>query len=350
MADDVGSLCGRVASGDRRALARLLTLVEDGGPAVQDRIVALLHPQRRGARLLGVTGPPGVGKSTLVDAMVGELRAAGRRVAVLAVDPSSPLTGGALLGDRIRMQRHHADDGVFIRSMAARGHLGGLAAALPEAALVLDAAGYDDVLIETVGVGQSEVDVMAVADAVTVVLAPGLGDSVQAAKAGVLEIADVLVVNRSDQPGADGLEADLRAMLEVGRAARAGADAPDPEVLRTIAVRGEGVAALLAALSDRAARTAARDDRAVHRARRWIVELAVARLRGALAGVDAAAGPHLAALAREVADGRTDPGTAATLLLALLGGPGAASGQPAGGATSAPGPSDVPGPPGPVRS
>ncbi|MDA3023840.1 MAG: methylmalonyl Co-A mutase-associated GTPase MeaB, partial [Actinomycetota bacterium] len=199
---DVAALEARLVAGDRRALARILTLIEDGDPDVQRDIVSRLHPQAGRARLVGITGSPGVGKSSVTSALVTGMRARGRRVAVLAVDPSSPLTGGALLGDRIRMQAHHGDDGVFVRSMAARGHLGGLAAAVPAAALVLDAAGFDDVVIETVGVGQSEVDVAAMADTTIVVLAPGLGDSVQAAKAGILEVADVLVVNKSDQPGA----------------------------------------------------------------------------------------------------------------------------------------------------
>ena len=316
MADDVGSLCERLLAGDRRALARLLTLVEDGTPDVHRRIVAALHPHRRGARLLGITGPPGVGKSSLTNALVGRLRAHGRRVAVLAVDPSSPLTGGALLGDRIRMQEHHADADVFVRSMAARGHLGGLAAAAPEAALVLDAAGFDDVLIETVGVGQSEVDVMGVVDAVAVVLAPGLGDSVQAAKAGVLEIADVLVVNKADQSGAGRLESELRTMLEVGHATDPERPLDEaPEVLRTVAVRGEGVEALLDALAARAAR-AGSGDRGLRRARRWVAELALGRMRRELGDPRSAAGARLEALAAEVAAGRLDPVGAADRLLA----------------------------------
>jgi len=313
--EDVAALCERLVAGDRRALARLLTLVEDGAPDVHRRIVAGLHPHRRGARLLGITGPPGVGKSSLTNALVGRLRARGRRVAVLAVDPSSPLTGGALLGDRIRMQEHHADADVFVRSMAARGHLGGLAAAAPEAALALDAAGYDDVLIETVGVGQSEVDVMGVADAVAVVLAPGLGDSVQAAKAGVLEIADVLVVNKADQSGAGRLESELRTMLEVGHASDPSRPTEAmPPVLRTVAVRGEGVGEVLDALVDRAAADAA-GDREVRRARRWIAELALGRLRRELTDPATAAGGRLHDLADRVVGGGMDPAAAADVLL-----------------------------------
>jgi LAO/AO transport system kinase len=329
MAQDVVDLCDRLMAGDRRALARLLSLVEDGAPDVHRRILALLHPRRRGARLVGITGPPGVGKSSVTNALVGRLRAAGRRVAVLAIDPSSPLTGGALLGDRIRMQGHHADPDVFIRSMAARGHLGGLAAAAPEAALVLDAAGFDDVLIETVGVGQSEVDVMAVADVVLVVLAPGLGDSVQAAKAGVLEIADVLVVNKADQPGAGRLESELRTMLEVGHITDPTRDMADaPSVLRTVAVRDEGMAELLAAIDDRAARSSAAGDRGLRRARRWITELALGRLRRELAEPGGGLAGRLDGLVARVADGTLDPVTAADLLLAPTAVPGAAPAAP----------------------
>lgn len=317
MTDDIPALCSRLDVGDRRALARLLTLVEDGPPETHREVLALLHPRRRGARIVGVTGPPGVGKSSITNAVVARLRADGRRVAVLAVDPSSPLTGGALLGDRVRMQGHHADPDVFIRSMAARGHLGGLAAAVPEAALVLDAAGFDDVLIETVGVGQSEVDVMAVADVVLVVLAPGLGDSIQAAKAGVLEIADVLVVNKADLSGAGRLEAELNAMLEVGHATDPTRDlAAAPPVLRTVAVRGEGVAELVLAIDERAGRAAASADRDLRRARRWITELALGRLRRDLADPDGPAGARLTELARRVGSGDLDPVAAADLLLA----------------------------------
>jgi LAO/AO transport system kinase len=324
---DVAALVERLSTGDRRALARLLTLVEDGAPEVQREVVALLHPRAGRCRLIGITGAPGVGKSSVTSALVGVLRASGRRVAVLAVDPSSPLTGGALLGDRIRMQEHHGDDGVFVRSMAARGHLGGLAAAVPSAALVADAAGFDDVVLETVGVGQSEVDVAAMADTTIVVLAPGLGDSVQAAKAGILEVADVLVVNKADQSGAGRLEAELRGMLELGHAV---APAPDPArpqhdpwvppLLRTIAVRGEGIAELLDAV-DRHGRAAARDDgqaRARARARRWVVELAAGRLRDVLAAPGGALHDRLETLVRDVVDRTIDPATAAERLTERL--------------------------------
>lgn len=319
MAEDLDARCDAVVAGDRRAVARLLTLVEDGSPALHLHVLARLGPHRRGARVLGLTGPPGVGKSTLVSAVTARLRAEGRRVGVLAVDPSSPVTGGALLGDRVRMQEHHADDGVFVRSLATRGALGGLAAAVPAAALVLEAAGADVVLVETVGVGQSEVDVVAVADVVVAVLAPGLGDSVQAAKAGVLEVADVLVVNRADQPGAGRLEAELRTMLAVGREAAAGAGSgagrADPVVLRTVAVRGEGIAELLAAVEARAVAVTADPTAAVDRARRRLTELAVAGLRAALADPTTSRGADLAALADRVAAGAIDAASAAALLL-----------------------------------
>ena len=322
---DVAVLTERLLGGDRRALARLLTLVEDGTREAQREIVATLHPRTGGARLIGVTGAPGVGKSSVTSALVGALRERGRRVAVLAVDPSSPLTGGALLGDRIRMQAHHGDDGVFVRSLAARGHLGGLAAAIPAAALVVDAAGFDDVIVETVGVGQSEVDVAAMADTTLVVLAPGLGDSVQAAKAGILEVADVLVVNKSDLSGAGRLEAELRGMLELGHAVsspaadgaeRAGGDGGtwEPVLLRTVAVRGEGIAELLAAV-DRHGTAAERSSAAgLDRARRWIAELAAGRLRDLVRAPGGVLGEHLTLLAEQVARRELDPMTAAERL------------------------------------
>ena len=318
---DVPGLVARLAEGDRRALARLLTLVEDGTPAMQHEVVVALHPQAGTARLIGVTGAPGVGKSSVTSALVAELRAHGRRVAVLAVDPSSPLTGGALLGDRIRMQAHHGDDGVFVRSIAARGHLGGLAAAVPAAALVADAAGFDDVILETVGVGQSEVDVAAMADTTIVVLAPGLGDSVQAAKAGILEVADVLVVNKADQSGAGRLEAELRGMLELGHAAAPdGAPGRMPPLLRTVAVRGEGIDELLDAIDRHGMEsTGVRDQaRALARARRWVVELAAGRIRDVLSVTGGPLAARLDELASDVVARRIDPvGAAAQLTVGL---------------------------------
>ena len=254
-------------AGDRRALARLLTAVENR-TAVAETALRRLHPAAGAAHLVGITGAPGAGKSTLVAALIGEIRGSGRTVAVIAVDPSSPITGGALLGDRVRMQSYASDDGVFIRSMASRGHAGGLAASSVAAATVLDAAGFDLILLETVGTGQSEVEVAAAADTTVVLEAPEMGDEVQAIKAGLLEVADIVVVNKGDRPGAQRTASELRAMLTavasprlagVGHAASAGAAGAAngaarprpkrPEVLVTTATTGEGIADLLAAIA-----------------------------------------------------------------------------------------------------
>jgi LAO/AO transport system kinase len=253
-------------TGDRRALARLLTAVENR-TAVAETGLRRLHPAAGRAHLVGITGAPGAGKSTLVAALIGEIRASGRTVAVIAVDPSSPITGGALLGDRVRMQSYALDDGVFIRSMASRGHAGGLAASSVAAATVLDAAGFDLILLETVGTGQSEVEVAAAADTTVVLEAPEMGDEVQAIKAGLLEVADIVVVNKGDRPGAQRTAAELRAMLTVAASPRVAgighADAAGvvaggigtarpqpkrPEVLVTTATTGDGIAELLAAI------------------------------------------------------------------------------------------------------
>jgi GTPase len=245
-------LADAALGGDRRALARLLTAVENRTP-VAEAALRSLYPKAGRAHLVGITGPPGAGKSTLVAAMIGQLRSAGRSVAVIAVDPSSPITGGALLGDRVRMQAYAADPDVFIRSMAARGHAGGLASATGAAASVLDAAGFNLIFIETVGTGQSEVEVAAAADTTVVLEAPEMGDEVQAIKAGLLEVADLVVVNKGDRPGAQRTAAQLRAMLvAVPRAGRDGRDdrprPKEPEVLVTTAASGEGVVELIAAL------------------------------------------------------------------------------------------------------
>lgn len=222
--------------GDRAALARLLTLVERGqAPTI---------PTDERSYTVGITGAPGAGKSTLTGALIGHLRSLGARVAVLAIDPSSPFTGGAILGDRVRMQHHSTDDGVFIRSMATRGHLGGLALAAPAAVRALGAAGFEWVLVETVGVGQVEVDVAANADTTVVVVNPGWGDEVQAAKAGLLEIADVFAINKADRPGATETRADLERMLHLGSVAGAW----QPPVVPTVATTGDGVAELWSAI------------------------------------------------------------------------------------------------------
>ena len=209
---DVPALVESATAGTPRSVARLVSLVENGNPALP-QIMAALVPHTGRAHVVGLTGAPGVGKSTTTNALVAALRAQGKRVAVLAVDPSSPFSGGALLGDRIRMQDHTTDPGVFIRSVASRGHLGGLSAATPQVVRVLDAAGFDVVLVETVGVGQSEVEVAGAADTTLVLLAPGMGDGIQAAKAGILEIGDVFVVNKADRADADATVRDLRHMV-----------------------------------------------------------------------------------------------------------------------------------------
>ncbi len=237
----------RARAGDARALGRLLSLAEDDSPRIRSVIKDLL-PLAGQARIIGLTGAPGVGKSTMTGALVGAFRAAGRRVAVLAVDPTSPFTGGALLGDRIRMQEHATDDQVFIRSMASRGHLGGLSAATPQAIRVLDAAGFDLIIVETVGVGQAEVAVASLADSVVVLLAPGMGDAVQAAKAGILEVADLFVVNKADKPDTQQVVRDLRNMIALGDRAPGSWKPPIIAATATNGPRDEGVAELVTRL------------------------------------------------------------------------------------------------------
>jgi LAO/AO transport system kinase len=317
-ADRAAALADAARAGDRRALARLLTAVENH-TAVAEHALRRLHPLAGRAHLVGITGPPGAGKSTLVAALIAELRAAGRTVAVVAVDPSSPITGGALLGDRVRMQSYAADDGVFIRSMASRGHAGGLAATSTTAATVLDAAGFDIVLLETVGTGQSEVEVAAAADTTVVLEAPEMGDEVQAIKAGLLEVADIVVVNKGDRPGAQRTAAQLRAMLSPAGPAADGAPQPKrPEVLVTTATTGEGVPALLVALDRHrvagaaAATPAARRARAAAQVRAVLVERLWDRLAGP--GLAERTAGALDAVARH----ETDPYAAADALLAAL--------------------------------
>ena len=233
----------KILSGDLRALARAASSIEnrsrDAEPLLKE-----LFPHTGRATVIGITGSPGVGKSTLVDRLIHELRRENKKVGVIAVDPTSPYSGGAILGDRIRMLAHHADSGVFIRSMATRGWLGGLAAATTDMAVLLDAAGIDAVLIETVGVGQDEVEIAKLADVTVVVLVPGMGDDVQAIKAGIMEIADIFVINKSDQPGADRLEREIKAIQSL--AARK--DGWLPPVIRTIGAEGQGITETLAAV------------------------------------------------------------------------------------------------------
>jgi len=309
-----GSSLDRVLAGDTRALARLLSAVEDDAARIRSVIKDLL-PKTGAARIIGLTGAPGVGKSTVTGALVGAFRAAGRRVAVLAVDPSSPFTGGALLGDRIRMQEHATDDAVFIRSMASRGHLGGLAAATPQAIRVLDAAGFELIIIETVGVGQAEVAIASLADSVVVLLAPGMGDAIQAAKAGILEVADLYVVNKADKPDAQQVVRDLRNMLALGHRAQ---DDWKPPIITTVGSRGEGIdemAARLDAHWDWLRSSGELERRRQARAREEITALAIAALRARLAAGAIESG-GLDELAAQVADGTLDPFQAAEQLAA----------------------------------
>src|SRR3954454_14256357 len=241
---DVPRLVAQARDGRPRAVARLISLVEDAHPALRE-VMAALAPDTGRASVVGLTGAPGVGKSTTTSALVGALRKAGRRVGVLAVDPSSPFSGGAILGDRVRMQDHALDDGVFIRSMATRGHLGGLGVGTPQAIRVLDAAATPWVLVETVGVGQVEVEVAGAADTTLVVVNPGWGDAVQAAKAGLLEVADVFVINKADRPGVDDARRDLEHMLDLSAD---GADAWRPSVVTAVASTGDGTDGVLDAI------------------------------------------------------------------------------------------------------
>ncbi|ETW22235.1 methylmalonyl Co-A mutase-associated GTPase MeaB [Mycobacterium gastri] len=286
---DIADLIARARNGSPRAAGRLLSLVE--GDRRDEVLAAIDAALKSEIRVVGITGPPGAGKSTTIAALVGAYRERGCRVAVLAVDPSSPFSGGALLGDRIRMTAHINDSDVLIRSVASRGHLGGLAAAVPAAIRLLQAICYDVVLLETVGVGQSEIEIAAVADPTVVILNPGTGDAVQAAKAGLLEVADIVVVNKADRDGAEQTVRDLRAET----------DAP---ILKLAAARGEGVADLVAAI-DAHHRGDSRDRR-LARARSLILSLAHTRLRTRA---------DLDRLAESVVDGREDPYTAAEWLL-----------------------------------
>lgn len=314
--------------GSRLALARLLTEVENRTGAAEAAL-RMLYPLAGGAHLVGVTGAPGAGKSTLVAALVGEARAGGRPVAVLAIDPSSPITGGAILGDRVRMQQHAGDRDVFIRSMASRGHVGGLASSSVAAASVLDACGFPLVFIETVGTGQSEVEVAAIADTTLVVQAPEMGDEVQAIKAGLLEVADLVAVSKRDRPGADRAASTLRSMLTVGaQHDRASGDRPRPkrpDVHLVSGLTGAGVPELLAALDRRhVARTAAAAGSGNGDADRARLARAEAQLTGVLAERlrerlrDARNASVTQATLRAIAAHELDPYTAADQLLASL--------------------------------
>lgn len=311
---DVAAELAAARAGSPRAVARLVSVVSDASAQLREVAAALADGTPSTAWVVGLTGSPGVGKSTTVSVLVGALRADGLRVGVLAVDPSSPFSGGALLGDRVRMGGHSLDDGVYVRSMASRGHLGGLAAATPQAVRVLEAAGVDVVLVETVGVGQSEVEVAALADSTAVLLAPGMGDGVQAAKAGILEVGDVLVVNKADRDGADVTVRELRAMVALGGEAREPGDWR-PAVVRCVASDGD-VAELVGALHRHRAWALAGGHAQLLRHRRAAAEVravALGVLRARFGPVGS--GGDLDALAADVAAGRLDAFEAADRLL-----------------------------------
>jgi LAO/AO transport system kinase len=313
---DVPALVDAARAGDPRSVARLISLVEDGHPALRE-VMAALAPHTGRAHIFGITGSPGVGKSTLTDALVRALRAQGKRVGILAVDPSSPFSGGALLGDRIRMQDHALDPGVYIRSMASRGHLGGLSWTTPQALRVLDAAGCDVVIVETVGVGQSEVEVAGLADTTLVLLAPGMGDGIQAAKAGILEIGDIFVVNKADHDGADTTCRDLRHMISLGD--RTEPNMWRPPVLKTVAARREGIDELVTAIDEHfewMESSGVLRDRRVRRAGDEIEAIAIQSLRARIG--DLRHGQGVDELAAQVVDGTSDPYSAADKILAAV--------------------------------
>jgi LAO/AO transport system kinase len=300
-------------AGDERALARLVSLAESGAPELRP-VMKALAPHTGRARVIGLTGAPGVGKSTVTAALVGAYRERDLRVGVLAVDPTSPFSGGALLGDRVRMQDHATDPGVFIRSMATRGHLGGLSAATPQALRVLDAAGFHVVLIETVGVGQAEVEIASLADTTLVLVAPGMGDAIQAAKAGILEAADIFVVNKYDKPGAQETVRDLRTMIAMAQ--RSEGDWKPPIVTAT-ATAGEGIADLAAKVDAHGSWLDSSGQRARRRrarAREEVAAIALAALRQRMGGLPGDS--RLDELAARVAAGELDPYSAADELVA----------------------------------
>ncbi|MCX5210751.1 methylmalonyl Co-A mutase-associated GTPase MeaB [Kitasatospora sp. NBC_00240] len=313
---DVPTLVEQARAGRPRAVARLISLVENGAPELRE-VMAALAPYTGQAFTVGLTGSPGVGKSTSTSALVSAYRRLGKRVGVLAVDPSSPFSGGALLGDRVRMQDHATDPEVFIRSMATRGHLGGLSWTAPQALRVLDAAGCEVILVETVGVGQSEVEIAAQADTTVVLLAPGMGDGIQAAKAGILEIGDLFVVNKADRDGADATARELNHMLGLGETREPGAWRPP--ILKTVAARGEGVDEVVEALEKHRAWLEEHGELAARRRRRASDEIEAIALTALRARIgDLHGDRHLDALAERVAAGELDPYGAADQLVAGL--------------------------------
>jgi LAO/AO transport system kinase len=308
----VPDLVERARSGEARAVARLISLGEDESPLLRE-VMAGLAPYTGNAQIVGITGSPGVGKSTSTNALVKALRATGKRVGVLAVDPSSPFSGGALLGDRVRMQDHALDRDVYIRSMASRGHLGGLSWSTPQALRVLDAAGCDVVVIETVGVGQSEVEIAGLADTTLVLVAPGMGDGIQAAKAGILEIGDVYVVNKADRDGAQTVRRDLRAMIALAERTEEGWR---PPIVMTVAQTGDGVYDVVEKIDAHRVwmeKSGELERRRVRRARDEIEAIAVTSLRRRWGDVHART--ELDALAEQVVAGACDPYVAADSLL-----------------------------------
>jgi LAO/AO transport system kinase len=312
---NVSDLVTRAQDGDPRAVARLISMVEDASPRLRE-VAAALAPHTGRAQVVGLTGSPGVGKSTTTSVLVTALRKQGKRVGVLAVDPSSPFSGGALLGDRVRMQDHATDSGVFIRSMATRGHLGGLSWATPQALRVLDAAGCDVVLVETVGVGQSEIEVVSLADTTVVLLAPGMGDGIQAAKAGILEVADVFVVNKADRDGADQTVRDLRYMLSLGERREQDESTWKAPIVRTIASKGEGIDDVVDALDEHRewmAKSGERDRRRQRRAEAEIEAITLEQVRARIGDVRGSV--NLPELAKRVVAGELDPYTASEELM-----------------------------------
>ncbi len=306
------SLAERLIAGDKRALARAITLIESDDPAGWE-LVREIYPRTGEARIVGFTGPPGVGKSTLIGALTGELRKAERQVAVLSIDPSSPFTRGALLGDRIRLTEHFLDPGVFIRSMASRGALGGLSEAALQVALAMDAAGKDDVLIETVGVGQAEIDIVDHADTIVLALMPGSGDSVQALKAGVMEIPDIIVVNKADHPMTETMVREVRGVLALSH----DSDGWRVPILRTEATRGEGVAELLAQIDKHRSQIEAEGTLELRRARNLrneVLGIASARMQRRLE-TTVADDPETVELMERVVRRELDPASAASRLL-----------------------------------
>ncbi len=308
---DVDDLIRRAVGGERRAIARLISLVEDGGTDLA-HVMRELFPHTGRAYSIGVTGAPGAGKSSLTDRLVGRVRRDDLTVAVLAIDPSSPFSGGALLGDRVRMQGHATDPKVFIRSMATRGHLGGLALAAPEAVRVLDAVGNDTVIIETVGVGQAEIEITDACDTTLVVLTPGMGDAVQAAKAGLMEIADVFVINKADRPGTKDIVREIKHMLQMSNAEW------KPPIVETVAIKDEGTDELWTAIEKHRAYQEEHgllESRRRRRVLREVREIVVERFRQR---IETEATALLEELADKVAARELDPYTAADRLLASL--------------------------------